>query len=67
MATATREHLLVSVEPPSARIILNRPEKRNALSLALMEELIAALEEVGTDAQVWAIGQGERAASRMRS
>jgi enoyl-CoA hydratase/carnithine racemase len=46
MTTATREHLLVRVEPPAARITLNRPEKRNALSLALMEELIAALEEV---------------------
>ena len=47
MATATREHLLVRIEPPAARITLNRPERRNALSLALMEELIAALEEVG--------------------
>ena len=55
MATATREHLLVRVDPPSARITLNRPEKRNALSLALMEELIAALEEVGTDPAVRAI------------
>ena len=55
MATATREHLLVRVEPPSARITLNRPEKRNALSLALMEELIATLEEVGADPEVRAI------------
>ena len=29
-----------------ARIVLNRPEKRNALSLELMGEMIAALEEV---------------------
>jgi enoyl-CoA hydratase/carnithine racemase len=55
MATVTREHLLVRVDPPSARITLNRPEKRNALSLALMEELIGALEEVGTDPEVRAI------------
>ncbi len=55
MATATREHLLVRDEPPSARITLNRPEKRNALSLALMEELIATLDEIGTDAEVRAI------------
>jgi enoyl-CoA hydratase/carnithine racemase len=55
MATATREHLLVGVEPPSARITLNRPEKRNALSLALIEELIAALEEVSADPEVRAI------------
>jgi enoyl-CoA hydratase/carnithine racemase len=45
MATATREHLLVTVEPPAATITLNRPEKRNALSLGLMQELTATLEE----------------------
>jgi enoyl-CoA hydratase/carnithine racemase len=48
MASATREHLLVRLEPPAARITLNRPERRNALSLALMEELISALEHVGS-------------------
>jgi enoyl-CoA hydratase/carnithine racemase len=55
MATATREHLLVRIQPPAARITLNRPEKRNALSLALMEELISALEEVGAAPEVRAI------------
>ncbi len=55
MATATREHLLVRIDPPAARITLNRPEKRNALSLALMEELIAVLEEVAAAAEVRAI------------
>jgi enoyl-CoA hydratase/carnithine racemase len=55
MATATREHVLVRVEPPAARITLNRPEKRNALSLALMEELIGVLDEVGADPDVRAI------------
>ena len=55
MAIATREHLLVRVEPPAARITLNRPEKRNALSLALMEELISALEEVSAVPEVRAI------------
>ena len=48
MATVTREHLLVSTEPPAVRITLNRPEKRNALSLALMQELIETLEDVST-------------------
>jgi enoyl-CoA hydratase/carnithine racemase len=52
MATATREHLLVHVEPPAARITLNRPEKRNALSLALMQELIGALDDVSADPDV---------------
>lgn len=55
MAAATRDHLLVHIRPPAARITLNRPEKRNALSLALMEELIAALEEVGAAPEVRAI------------
>src|SRR3989442_15082172 len=55
MATATREHLLVRVEPPSATIVLNRPEKRNALSLALMNEVTAALEEVSAAPDVRAI------------
>ncbi len=56
MALATREHLLVRIESPAARITLNRPERRNALSLALMEELISALEEAGLDAG----GAGDR-------
>jgi enoyl-CoA hydratase/carnithine racemase len=55
MTSATREHLLVRIEPPAARITLNRPERRNALSLALMEELISALEEVGSTPEVRAI------------
>jgi len=38
------------VEPGvSARITLNRPEKRNALSLELMEELIRALDSVSAE------------------
>jgi enoyl-CoA hydratase/carnithine racemase len=55
VATATREHLIVSIEPPAARITLNRPEKRNALSLALMQELIAVLEEASSVPDVRAI------------
>ena len=41
--------LIVKHEGPIARVTLNRPERRNALSLALMEELIAAFEEIGSD------------------
>jgi enoyl-CoA hydratase/carnithine racemase len=48
MATATGTNLLVE-GGETARITLNRPEKRNALSLELMEELIAALESVSAD------------------
>jgi enoyl-CoA hydratase/carnithine racemase len=44
------ENLIVKPEGTVTRITLNRPEKRNPLSLALMEELIAALRAV--DSQV---------------
>lgn len=40
---ATWQHLLVDDDETVTRITLNRPERRNALSLELMEELDAAL------------------------
>ena len=43
--------LLVEIDPPCAILTLNRPERRNALSLELMRELIAALERVSADAR----------------
>ena len=39
-------HLLVDDDGPVTTITLNRPEKRNALSQAVMEELVTALESV---------------------
>jgi enoyl-CoA hydratase/carnithine racemase len=48
---ATLSHLLVQ-EGEAARVTLNRPEKRNALSLELMEELIGVLRRLGSDASV---------------
>jgi enoyl-CoA hydratase/carnithine racemase len=47
--------ILASREGAAARVTLNRPEKRNALSLELMEELIGALETLGADSEVHAI------------
>src|SRR5690242_14480567 len=45
------EHLLVAVDGPYAVITMNRPAKRNALSLDHLQELIRAFEQVaGTDA-----------------
>ncbi len=41
--------LRVSAGVPAARIVLDRPERRNALSLELMREMIAALREVSDD------------------
>jgi methylglutaconyl-CoA hydratase len=42
------EHILVQLANGVKTITLNRPEKRNALSPALIEELIAALEEAAS-------------------
>ncbi len=39
-------NLLVTRDGAAARIVLNRPEKRNALSLELMEDMIEAVREV---------------------
>ncbi len=48
-------NLLVAADEGQAYVTLNRPEKRNALSLELMEELIAALREVSAQAATRAI------------
>jgi enoyl-CoA hydratase/carnithine racemase len=44
-------NLLVVLDGGAGRITLNRPEKRNALSLELMNELIAALRDVSSRAE----------------
>ena len=49
------ENLLVTREAAAAVITLNRPQRRNALSLALMLELIACLEEIGRDPEIRAV------------
>ena len=43
------ELLLLDQAPPLATITLNRPDKRNALSHALRNELTAALKEIEAD------------------
>lgn len=43
---STFEQLLYEQDGPVVRITLNRPERRNALSMQLSEELVAALELV---------------------
>jgi enoyl-CoA hydratase/carnithine racemase len=49
VAIATEFANLLVERGETARITLNRPEKRNALSLELMEELIRGLESAGAD------------------
>jgi enoyl-CoA hydratase/carnithine racemase len=43
----TYEHIIVEADGPIARVTMNRPDKRNALSLAHMQELRDGLKAVG--------------------
>ena len=47
--------VLVREDGPAVRVTLNRPEKRNALSLELMEQLIATLRRVSGEPETRAI------------
>lgn len=49
------QHLLFEREGPLAVLTLNRPQRRNALSLELMQELIAALTEIGNSREIHAV------------
>jgi enoyl-CoA hydratase/carnithine racemase len=51
----TNRDLCLTVEGPVATVTLNRPEKRNALSLELMLETIGALTEIAARADVRAV------------
>jgi enoyl-CoA hydratase/carnithine racemase len=48
-------NLCMTQEGPVAVVTLNRPQRRNALSLDLMLELIAGLDEIGRNAEVRAV------------
>ena len=49
------ENICLSEDGPVATILLNRPEKRNALSLGLMLELTQCLEEIGRNREARAV------------
>jgi enoyl-CoA hydratase/carnithine racemase len=53
--SAAIQTVLVAREGVVARVTLNRPDKRNALSLELMEELIETLDTIGADPDVRAV------------
>ena len=55
IASSAYRFLLVDAGAGIATITLNRPEKRNALSLEVMRELIAACEEIGADRSIKAV------------
>ena len=48
-------NLQIAHEGPTAIVTLNRPERRNALSLELMLDLIAALDEIGRNREIRAV------------
>src|SRR5947208_10980408 len=47
MATSATSFVECAIEERIATVTLNRPDKRNALSLALMRELTATLRQLG--------------------
>jgi enoyl-CoA hydratase/carnithine racemase len=49
------ENLILEFENSTAIVTLNRPERRNALSLALMLELAECLDSIGRDESVRAV------------
>jgi enoyl-CoA hydratase/carnithine racemase len=51
----TNRNLTLVCDGPIADLTLNRPEKRNALSLELMEEMIACLSEIGARDDIRAV------------
>lgn len=51
----TYAHLATTVTPPVGRLTLNRPERRNALGLAVLQEITAALEALSATPGVQAI------------
>jgi enoyl-CoA hydratase len=64
MSEADYKTILVSREGAVATVTLNRPDKLNALNMALMDELVDALEQLDADADIRAIiitGSGNRA------
>jgi enoyl-CoA hydratase/carnithine racemase len=49
------QYLTLNCEGPTAIVTLNRPERRNALSLGLMLELIGCLDEIGRASETRAV------------
>src|SRR3974390_698526 len=49
------QHLIRSADGPIGIITLNRPERRNALSLELMGELISCLDEMSAETNIHAV------------
>ena len=48
----TEQNLVLEIAPPITTIRLHRPQQRNALSLALMEELLACLHATASNREI---------------
>ena len=46
------EDLLVELSPPIATLRLNRPRRRNALSMEMMQTLIGALHDISSNDEI---------------
>jgi len=65
METSTAQVLKVAVDGPVATLTMDRPRQRNALSMALMGEIVAALAELRERRDVRAVvlaGEAPRSA-----
>lgn len=54
-STSSFQHLTSAKEGPLAIVTLNRPQRRNALSLELMQELIRCLDQIGQSREAHAV------------
>jgi enoyl-CoA hydratase/carnithine racemase len=54
-AETSYEHILFEQDGALAYVIMNRPNKRNALSLAHMQELISCFREIGESKDIWVV------------
>ncbi|MEM0090240.1 MAG: enoyl-CoA hydratase/isomerase family protein, partial [Nitrososphaerota archaeon] len=52
MSEKNLQEIKVIREPPLAWVILSRPEKLNAISLRMLDELSSVLEELSTDKDI---------------
>ena len=66
MATVTAAPLRIEDAAGIRTLVLNRPERRNALSLALLRDLLAALAETAADTSVHAVDRARRGAGVLR-
>ena len=55
MSLPSTETLLINLDVPVLHITLNRPESRNAMSLTMVNELMAVFESVAGDTTIRAI------------